>query len=61
MAQASRSLRALAAFDHCVKTRVDGLQPSTQYFYRFSYVSRWRSRHDANRAHEDRTRAKTRT
>ena len=37
--QASRSLRALAAFDHCLKTRVDGLQPSTQYFYRFSYVS----------------------
>ncbi|HEY0464031.1 MAG TPA: alkaline phosphatase D family protein, partial [Polyangiaceae bacterium] len=37
--QASRSLSALAAFDHCVKTRVDGLQPGTEYFYRFSYHS----------------------
>src|SRR4051812_30904070 len=35
---ASRTLRALAAFDHCVKTRVDGLEPGTEYFYRFSYT-----------------------
>jgi len=35
---ASRRLRALAEFDHCVKTRVDGLQPGTPYFYRFSYA-----------------------
>ena len=35
----SRKLRALADFDHCVKTRVDGLEPGTQYFYRFSYRS----------------------
>lgn len=35
---ASRTLRALAAFDHCVKTRVDGLMPGTEYFYRFSYA-----------------------
>ena len=35
---ASRKLRALAAFDHCVKTRVDGLTPGTEYFYRFSYA-----------------------
>src|SRR6478609_4770683 len=34
----SRTLRALAAFDHCVKTRVDGLTPATEYFYRFSYA-----------------------
>src|SRR6478735_5078747 len=36
--RASRKLRALADFDHCVKTRVDGLTPGTEYFYRFSYV-----------------------
>jgi len=41
---ASRTLRALAAFDHCVKTRVDGLTPGTEYFYRFSYA------HDGARA-----------
>jgi len=35
---ASRSLRALAEFDHCVKTRVDGLEPGTEYYYRFSYA-----------------------
>ena len=35
---ASRTLHALAEFDHCVKTRVDGLTPGTQYFYRFSYA-----------------------
>jgi len=35
---ASRNLRALAAFDHCVKARVDGLLPGTEYFYRFSYM-----------------------
>ncbi|MEI9938810.1 MAG: alkaline phosphatase D family protein [Pseudomonadota bacterium] len=35
---ASRSLQARADFDHCVKTRVDGLTPGTQYFYRFSYA-----------------------
>src|SRR6478609_3276974 len=34
----SRALRALAAFDHCVKTRVQGLTPGTEYFYRFSYA-----------------------
>jgi alkaline phosphatase D len=34
----SRKLRARAAFDHCVKTRVDGLSPGTEYFYRFSYA-----------------------
>lgn len=36
--RASRSLQALAAYDHCVKTRVDGLSPGTEYFYRFSYT-----------------------
>src|SRR6188768_3288619 len=35
---ASRRLLALAEFDHCVKTRVEGLTPGTEYFYRFSYV-----------------------
>jgi len=35
---ASRILRARAEFDHCVKTRVDGLEPGTEYYYRFSYV-----------------------
>jgi len=35
--EASRKLRALAAFGHCVKTRVEGLTPGTEYFYRFSY------------------------
>src|SRR6188768_398160 len=34
---ASRKLRALAAFDHCVKTQVVGLTPGREYFYRFSY------------------------
>jgi len=34
---ASRRLLALADFDHCVKTRVAGLTPGTEYFYRFSY------------------------
>ena len=34
---ASRTLVAKAEFDHCVKTRVDGLSPGTVYFYRFSY------------------------
>src|SRR6187200_2844341 len=34
---ASRTLHALADFDHCVKTRVEGLTPGTEYFYRFSY------------------------
>jgi len=33
-----RRLSALADFDHCVKTRVDGLQPGTLYYYRFSYA-----------------------
>ena len=33
----SRGLVALAAFDHCVKTRVQGLQPGTFYYYRFKY------------------------
>ncbi|MEI9948674.1 MAG: alkaline phosphatase D family protein [Pseudomonadota bacterium] len=35
---ASRNLQALADFDHCVKTRVDGLTPGSEYFYRFSYA-----------------------
>src|SRR6478752_3990763 len=35
---ARRDLLALADFDHCVKTRVEGLAPGTEYFYRFSYV-----------------------
>ena len=35
--RASRSVRALTEFDHCVKTRVTGLMAGTQYFYRFSY------------------------
>lgn len=35
---AERRLSALAEFDHCVKTRVDGLEPGTEYFYRFSYA-----------------------
>jgi alkaline phosphatase D len=34
---ASRRLVAPAAFDHCVKTRVQGLKPGTFYYYRFSY------------------------
>jgi alkaline phosphatase D len=33
----SRPLIAAAAFDHCVKTRVQGLKPGTFYYYRFSY------------------------
>ncbi|HET7542278.1 MAG TPA: alkaline phosphatase D family protein [Polyangiaceae bacterium] len=33
----SRKLLASAAFDHCVKTRVEGLTPGTEYYYRFSY------------------------
>lgn len=33
----SRRLVASAAFDHCVKTRVQGLTPGTLYYYRFSY------------------------
>jgi alkaline phosphatase D len=36
---ASRTLTAEAAFDHCVKARVDGLMPGTVYYYRFSYES----------------------
>jgi alkaline phosphatase D len=32
-----RHLVALAAFDHCIKTRVQGLKPGTYYYYRFSY------------------------
>lgn len=35
---ARRNLLALAEFDHCVKTRVEGLTPGTEYFYRFSYA-----------------------
>lgn len=34
----SRKLRALPEFDHCIKTRVEGLSPGTAYFYRFSYT-----------------------
>ena len=33
----SRQLTALAEFDHCVKTRIEGLTSSTTYYYRFSY------------------------
>jgi alkaline phosphatase D len=33
----SRPLVALSAFDHCVKTRVQGLKPGTLYYYRFKY------------------------
>ena len=33
----SRPLQALAELDHCVKTRVTGLEPGTTYYYRFSY------------------------
>jgi alkaline phosphatase D len=33
----SRRLVASADFDHCVKTRVQGLKPGTFYYYRFSY------------------------
>jgi len=33
----SRLLTAQAAFDHCVKTRVEGLSSATVYYYRFSY------------------------
>ena len=36
---ASRALVGTSEFDHCVKTRVDGLTPGTTYFYRFSYSS----------------------
>jgi alkaline phosphatase D len=35
---ASSSLTAKAEFDHCVKTRVDGLSPGTTYYYRFRYA-----------------------
>ena len=34
----SGSLLAKAEFDHCVKTRVDGLSPATTYYYRFRYA-----------------------
>ncbi|HEY3664609.1 MAG TPA: alkaline phosphatase D family protein, partial [Polyangiaceae bacterium] len=33
----SGTLQALAAFDHCVKTRFEGLDPGTTYYYRFRY------------------------
>ncbi len=33
----SRKVVAQAQFDHCAKTRVDGLQPGIFYYYRFSY------------------------
>ena len=35
----SRALVATAAFDHCVKTRVQDLEPGTYYYYRFHYES----------------------
>jgi alkaline phosphatase D len=35
----SRELSAQAAFDHCVKTLVSGLDSATTYYYRFSYVA----------------------
>jgi alkaline phosphatase D len=34
----SGTLLAQAAFDHCVKTRVEGLDPATTYYYRFRYA-----------------------
>ena len=34
---ARRTLRAEGEFDHCVKTRVEGLKPGTVYYYRFVY------------------------
>ena len=34
---ARRNLQALAELDHCVKTRITGLEPGTTYYYRFSY------------------------
>ncbi len=34
---AQRSLLALAKFDHCVKTRVAGLDSGSYYYYRFTY------------------------
>ena len=37
--RSSRTLVAKADFDHCVKTRVDGLSSGTVYYYRFSYES----------------------
>src|SRR5450432_1158281 len=40
---ASRKLIAKAEFDHCVKTRLEGLAPGTQYYYRFRYTSAGRS------------------
>lgn len=36
---ARRTLTAQVDFDHCVKTRVDGLAPSTTYYYRFRYTN----------------------
>jgi alkaline phosphatase D len=33
----SRALTAEAEFDHCVKTRIDGLSEGTVYYYRFAY------------------------
>ena len=36
---ASRTLTAQGDFDHCVKTRVAGLDPSTTYYYRFRYTN----------------------
>ena len=33
----NRTLTAEAAFDHCVKARVTGLDPGTTYYYRFRY------------------------
>ena len=32
-----RALQAFAELDHCVKTRVTGLEPGTTYYYRFTY------------------------
>ena len=34
----SGMLLAKAEFDHCVKMRVDGLDPATTYYYRFRYA-----------------------
>lgn len=34
----TRTLTARAEHDHCVKVRIDGLDPLTPYYYRFSYT-----------------------
>jgi alkaline phosphatase D len=36
--QQRMKLKALAAFDHCVKVRLAGISPDTVYYYRFTYT-----------------------